>query len=147
MITVITLGGYMAKKYDTRHRRALLDYLGRHGDEDYSVAKLHRAMEKEGYTMGIATLYRQVKSLFDEGYLTLIQKGDEVEHFQYLQDPWECYDHYHLKCKICGRLYHLECSYLLALEEHMKLEHNFLIDRSDSMLYGKCSDCAGKEDK
>lgn len=137
----------MAKKYYTRHRKAILEYLEGHSDEDYTVAELYAAMKKEGYSMGIATMYRQVKSLFNEGYLTLIQKGDEAEHFQYLSKSLECLDHYHLKCKVCGRLYHLDCSYMEGLEEHMKREHNFLIDRSESMFYGKCIGCAGKEDK
>ncbi|NLY36490.1 MAG: transcriptional repressor [Tissierellia bacterium] len=137
----------MAKKYYTRHRKDLLEYLQAHADLDYTVAKLHKAMKEEGYTMGIATLYRQINSLFKEGYLTPIQRDDGAEQFQYLKNPRECFVHYHLKCKVCGRLYHLDCTFMEDLEEHVKKEHGFLIDRSDSMLYGRCSDCVGKEDK
>lgn len=137
----------MARIYHTRHREALIDFLGRHSDEDYTVAQLHQALEDEGYRMGIATLYRQVRSLLSEGSLSMVQKEDGAEHFHFLSSPQGCFEHYHLKCKLCGRLYHLECQLLHALEEHMLSEHHFRIDRRDSLIYGWCEECSKKEGK
>ena len=55
--------------------------------------------------------------------------------------------HPHMVCECCGRLFHLDCSQLEALSEHIREHHGFLLDYKNTILYGVCAACAEKEAK
>lgn len=131
----------MTRSYRTKHRLAVEDFFSRHADEDFSVAELHKKLLEEGQEMGLATLYRQVGSLLQEGYLYALQSPGDEERFHYLGDPKDCSLHYHLKCKNCGTLFHLQCEEVEVLASHMMSHHDFVIDWKESLLYGSCKSC------
>mgnify|MGYP002508489816 CR=1 FL=1 len=45
------------------------------------------------------------------------------------------------KCTKCGTLYHVDCSSLLQIGEHLKEHHNFIIDHTKTVFYGICEKC------
>jgi len=49
-------------------------------------------------------------------------------------------------CECCGRLFHLDCSQLEALSEHIREHHGFLLDYKNTILYGVCAACLAKEE-
>ncbi len=127
--------------YRTKHREKLLEFFSNNKKKSFTAAGLHQRMEEEGYKMGIATLYRQLASLYREGYLGSIQEEGQADSYFYVGNPGQCILHYHLKCLDCGRLHHLECQIMEAMEEHVRVHHNFIIDREESVLYGRCASC------
>lgn len=135
----------MNRSYRTKHRITIEDYLERHADKDFSVAELHAGLKHEGEKMGLATIYRQVANLLQEGYLHVLQTQGDEERFHYLHNPEDCADHYHLKCTYCGKLVHLHCKEVDLLTKHMKNHHGFSVEWSNSLLYGKCKACTTKE--
>ena len=137
----------MKKRYRTKHRDKLLEFFSLNRSDNYRVADLKKVLDQEGYRVGIATLYRQVAALFDEGYLGSIQSEDSAESYYYVGKPSQCVFHYHLKCLECGKLYHLDCHVMEAMEEHVEGHHLFIIDRKESTLYGRCIACTERMDK
>lgn len=133
-------------KYTTKHRLKIKDFFKSQGRDSFTAGQIHQALTEEGYVIGTATLYRQLASLTREGFIASLQDG-AVEKYYYLGWQEDCHNHYHLKCLDCGRLFHLDCSYLQNLESHMKEDHGFIISREESTLYGRCINCSGKERK
>ena len=48
-------------------------------------------------------------------------------------------------CERCGRLFHLDCSQMEQLSQHIREHHGFFIDYKNTILYGTCAACAAKE--
>jgi Fur family ferric uptake transcriptional regulator len=67
--------------------------------------------------------------------------------YQYVGDSEynHCCEHYHLKCSECGKLLHVSCEFMDEINEHIKNEHNFIIDNSKTVFYGICKECANNE--
>lgn len=130
-------------KYSTKHRRKIKEFFKDNSHQNYTVAETRSQLNQEGYSIGIATLYRQLAALNKEGYLSRVQDGG-VDRYYYSARQEDCHQHYHLKCLGCGRLIHLDCSFLEGLEDHMLEHHNFIISRGESTLYGRCSQCEGR---
>jgi Fur family ferric uptake transcriptional regulator len=46
-----------------------------------------------------------------------------------------------LKCNVCGRLIHVECSELSKISLHIEEHHGFVLDPSKTVFYGICENC------
>ncbi len=44
-------------------------------------------------------------------------------------------------CRVCGRMFHLEPEQTNKLVEHVEKAQGFVIDKSETILYGVCKDC------
>ena len=60
--------------------------------------------------------------------------------YQYIDLP-ECRSSLHLMCRVCGRMFHLEPEQTNKLVEHVEKAQGFVIDKSETILYGVCKDC------
>ena len=110
-----------------------------------NVQEISAFLSAEGTPVGVATIYRQLDRLVEQG---LVRKyafdGKTSACYQYIEDEEQCRSHFHLKCLGCGRLIHLDCEHLAGLARHIEEEHDFVIDYSQTVFYGRCSDCKGK---
>ena len=61
-------------------------------------------------------------------------------YYQY-NDTAVCSEHYHLKCIKCGGIIHLDCSFMINMEQHIEENHNFWVDNSKTIIYGICEKC------
>ncbi|MDU7506294.1 MAG: transcriptional repressor, partial [Clostridia bacterium] len=64
------------RRYRTDNRDAIVNWFVTHEGEAISVAALKAQLEAEGRGMSIATLYRNLALLSDDGWLT--RTGDAV---------------------------------------------------------------------
>ena len=62
----------------------------------------------------------------------------------YIDEEGKCQNHFHFKCKVCGELYHLDCSFLNTVKNHLCDNHGFEIDSSKTVFYGTCKKCLKK---
>ena len=53
--------------------------------------------------------------------------------------------YFHCKCKDCGKLIHVRCSKLSAMQSHLLSSHGFKIDSHRTVLYGTCGECSGRK--
>ncbi|MBO7475248.1 MAG: transcriptional repressor [Ruminococcus sp.] len=132
--------------YNTKQKEKLLEYLMKNKEKHTNVQEISAFLSAEGSSMGVATIYRQLDRLVEQG---LVRKyafdGKTCACYQYIENEEQCRSHFHLKCLGCGRLIHLDCEHLADITRHIEEEHEFSIDYSQTVFYGRCSDCRSKD--
>lgn len=131
--------------YKTRQKEKILDYLVRNKEKHTNVQEISAFLMAEGTPVGTATIYRQLDKLIDSGTVRRYNfDGKTGACYQYIENDSDCHEHFHLKCTVCGKLIHLNCERLSGIDRHIFEHHGFQVDPSQTVFYGKCSDCAEK---
>ena len=130
--------------YNTKQKEKLLSYLITNKDEHTSVNGISAYLAAEGTPVGTATIYRQLDRLVEQG---LVRRqtidGKTGACYQYVDSDRGCHQHFHLKCKSCGKLIHTDCERLSDVSSHILEHHGFYVDTSMTVFYGVCADCRG----
>ena len=133
-----------SRVYHTTQQQAVMDFLRRNRDRQYSIAQIAQEVCKDG--VGKSTLYRRIAQLAQEGSVRRFRGEDgRSVVYQYVGEDHACDHHFHLKCAGCGVLIHLECEQMHELKEHIRAHHQFSIDPASTVLYGLCADCCTRE--
>lgn len=128
------------RKYMTNQKKELLAFLQQYADRHFTVEQIVEGMG--GEKAGKSTVYRQIAKLAEEGTVRRFEAPDSKSFvYQFAGETGGCDCHFHLKCLKCGRLIHMECAQLTAVQQHIAAEHNFLIGSHRAVLYGECIDC------
>ena len=134
--------------YKTKQKEKILDYLIRNKEKHTNVQEIITFLTAEGNPIGTATIYRQLDKLVDCGIVRRYNfDGKTGACYQYIENKEECHEHFHLKCTICGKLIHLNCDRLSNINRHIFEKHGFQVDPSQTVFYGKCSECLSKIEK
>ena len=121
----------------TRQRRAVsaaLDEL----DDFVSTQDLHRVLQDRGESVSLATVYRVLQSMADDGMVDVLRSGDgeavyrrcAVEHH-----------HHHLLCRNCGRAVEIEAPAVEQWAGRTAAAHGFSEVAHTVEIYGLCPDC------
>lgn len=100
--------------------------------------------QKQSKPIAQATVYRQLEKLVDEGIVNkYVFDSSSPACFEYVdenshEDAQICF---HCKCEKCGRLIHLSCEELEAIQNHIFKEHRFFMDPKRTVFYGICDEC------
>lgn len=119
---------------DTRQRRAIrAAFLGTDRPLDPNEVL---ALAATGHSsLGIATVYRNIKSLLEEGWLTPVELPGEITHYELAGKD----HHHHFHCRTCGKVYELNA----CLPNVQKLApQGFQVAGHDLLLYGACRECS-----
>ncbi|MBR3446345.1 MAG: transcriptional repressor [Oscillospiraceae bacterium] len=131
--------------YQTRQKAVILAYLETHPERHVTAAELLHALTENGTPMGVATIYRQLEKLEQEGLVRRYSLDDRGSAcWQYGGEEAKagtCHSHFHLKCTECGTLIHLDCDHLHEIAHHVASDHGFCIDPSRTVFYGICEAC------
>ncbi|MDE6034675.1 MAG: transcriptional repressor [Ruminococcus sp.] len=131
--------------YKTRQKEKILDYLVSNSEKHTNVHEISGFLAEEGTPVSIATIYRQLDKLVEAGIVRRYNfDGKTGACYQYIDDHKDCHEHFHLKCIVCGKLIHLNCERLSGINHHIFEHHGFQVDPSQTVFYGKCSDCTEK---
>jgi len=107
-------------------------------DGPLTVPEIH-AHAAEHCDLGVATVYRNVNLLLEEGAIRAVVLPDG-------QNRYEAADlghHHHFRCRACDRVFDLDlCP--VKLPKDMTLPGGFHVDGHELTLYGHCPDCAAK---
>jgi len=133
--------------YNTKQKEKLISFLVSNKSKHTNVQEISAFLAAEGTPVGTATIYRQLDKLVENG---MVRKyafdGKTGACYQYIDESMECHEHFHLKCLCCGKLIHLDCGHLGDISDHIAEHHGFIIDTSQTVFYGTCAECAGKEE-
>lgn len=130
--------------YNTKQGDLILRLIRENGGRHLTAEDIVRRLADSGCAVGKSTVYRHLERLTREGTVRRFVLHDgESACYQFAGDC--CCNHYHLKCSRCGRLLHVECEYLDKVSEHIYEHHGFTLSEENTVLYGLCADCAGKE--
>ena len=86
-------------------------------------------------SVGSATIYRYLDKLVSGNIIRKFYLDEKTGAcYQMAEDNAECHEHFHLKCINCGKLYHIDCSYMKSLNSHIFEHHGFKVDNSKTVL-------------
>lgn len=89
----------------------------------------------------VATVFRNLKQLAEEGIIKKIDGLDNTTHFDH-----NTHQHYHFLCKKCGKIYDVSNNIAPELIKKAESETGFIIEEHDIVLQGICKNCIGKGD-
>lgn len=130
--------------YNTKQKSRLIDFFKKNASSQLSVNEIISGVCGDGDT-GKSTIYRLISKMAEDGTLLRMHGEDSKSVlYQYVGEGTHCGEHFHLKCKECGRLIHLDCHHLENIGMHIAEEHKFIIDTKKTVFYGICENCTNK---
>lgn len=127
------------KKYDTRQRDVLIEFLDHHPDELLSVRQVADTLSQK--QISLSAVYRNLSQLEEEGVIRKsVKQGSREAFYQYMGAP-ACKNHLHMSCTCCGKTFHLAENHTMHLKQALCLEEGFQLDILNTVLLGVCEDC------
>jgi len=117
---------------NTRQKRAIRAAFERAG-RPLSTDEVHAEAASVSDGLGMATVYRSIRSLLDDGWLSVVEVPGRSSLYEVAGKD----HHHHFSCDVCGRVYELEgCASVGA-----GLPRGFRATRHELTLYGTCAHC------
>lgn len=89
-------------------------------------------------SMGIATVYRNVKALMEDGYLAAVDIPGEGQRYEKSGK----HHHHHFHCRECGKVFEVEGC---GVGDVAGAPSGFEVENHLVVLYGRCADCQNLE--
>lgn len=121
----------------TRQRRAVHDLLGQ-ADGFVSAQELHQQLREAGQTVGLATVYRTLNAMADEGVIDVLR--DQGGELRYRRCASELH-HHHLVCRHCGKVVELIGRAVESWAAQAAANHGFVDVFHILEVFGTCPDC------
>ena len=104
-------------------------------DRPLSPQEVLKSAKRRSPGLGIATVYRALKTLSDEGFLVPVDLPGEASRFELAGKK----HHHHFHCRDCGRAFDLEGCVPAV---HKLAPKGFRVEDHEVVLYGLCAACA-----
>ena len=135
-------GGSVAK-YNTVQKELLIRFLKDNSDKAMTVAEMTELMRSENSADCMpseSTVYRLIKELVTEGLVKRTVNGNSREFLYQMTDGKSCCEHLHMKCRICGKLMHMDTKLCSELIDRLDSTEGFTLDKN-MVLTGVCKGC------
>lgn len=137
--------GNIRGNYKTKQREVIFNFLVENKERHVTIDEIVNYIKSLNLSVGKTTVYRYIDELEEKGVVRkYIVDKSSISCYQYIDSSNQCQNHFHLKCKKCGQLYHLDCDYLHDIDNHVLKNHGFMIDDSRTVFYGTCKKCLNK---
>lgn len=113
---------------------ALLDGL----DGFRSAQDLHALLRERGDSVGLATVYRALQALVDDGQVDVLRGDDGEASYRRCSTG----HHHHLVCRSCGRTVEVADPPVERWAARVAAEHGFADVQHQLEVFGTCSACA-----
>lgn len=120
----------------TRQRTALVSLLDEL-DGFRSAQDLHALLRERGDSVGLATVYRALQSLVDEGQLDVLRGSDGEASYRRCSPA----HHHHLVCRSCGKTVEVADPPVERWASRMAAEHGFSDVQHQVEVFGTCAEC------
>jgi Fur family ferric uptake transcriptional regulator len=128
--------------YSTKQSGAILRFLVSHMDSPITAAQIFEHFGQEPVPIGRTTVYRQLEKLVQNGKVRKYTfDGISGACYQFVARNESGREHYHLKCEHCGHIVNLKCSEMDEALGHIWESHEFQINDTKTVFYGKCKAC------
>lgn len=107
-----------------------------------SAQSLHAAIERSGTKIGLATVYRALSALAEQGEADSLHSGEEVLYRLCEMDG----HHHHLICRMCGRAEEIQAEPVEAWANEVARKNGFIEPHHVVDVFGVCPDCAAECD-
>ena len=105
-----------------------------------SAQTLHSALRDQGSSIGLATVYRALNDLAQEGEADSLQQ--EGESLYRACTPGS--HHHHLICRSCGKTVEIEADQVEAWAKDVATAHGFAEPSHVVDIFGVCADCVAR---
>lgn len=123
----------MSMQRSTRQRHAIRSVI-RGARRPLSPQEVLEGARRSVRALGLATVYRNLKRLVDEGAVQVITLPGESPRYELRESG----HHHHFQCTTCRRVYDVPgCPGDLR----RMAPRGFRVEHHDVTLYGRCSDC------
>lgn len=118
---------------NTRQRGAIRRAFQR-ADRPLGTGEVLELARGEVGGLGIATVYRNIRTLVNEGWLDVVELPGEVPRYEPHGKP----HHHHFRCRQCNRVYEV-MGCVQSLNDIVP--PGFTLENHELVLYGLCADC------
>ena len=134
MITISHYHNQMSLERATKQRAAVRDVIAG-ANRPLTPKEILEIAKPRVPGLGIATVYRAVKGLTDEGAIRAVDLPTQGSRYEAAHGH-----HHHFQCRKCDRVFDVHgCPGHLP---QMALPPGFVVDDHEVTLYGRCGDCA-----
>jgi Fe2+ or Zn2+ uptake regulation protein len=128
------------QKRATRQLEAVFQAL--QGDPSHPFADaIYRRVRKTLPRISLATVYRNLQRLVDDGKIRTVLLGERVARY----DP-ETSDHDHFVCEACGRVQDLFLERDRQVDLSPLMRDGYVVTTHTLTVYGMCQGCAPRHD-
>ncbi len=107
-------------------------------DGFHSAQDLHSQLRGEGNPVGLATVYRALQSLVEDGAVDVLRSGDDGES---VYRRCSSGHHHHLVCRGCGLTVEVEGSDAERWARRTATDHGFSDVTHVMEIFGTCRSC------
>ena len=122
----------------TRQRSAVLALL-EELDDFRSAQDLHAELRRRGDSVGLATVYRTLQALVDDGQVDVLRNADGEAAYR----RCSAVHHHHLVCRACGRTVEVNDPPVQRWAARIAAEHGFADVQHQLEVRGTCATCRG----
>ena len=101
-----------------------------------TAEQLYELIRREEPTVSLATVYRNLNLLAENGMVKKIEGLDGTAHFDH-----QTFDHYHFICTKCNRVFDIPCDIAPDLAQDVENRTGFRIASYDVSFRGTCKSC------
>ncbi|MDD3594700.1 MAG: transcriptional repressor [Candidatus Gastranaerophilales bacterium] len=101
-----------------------------------SADEVYDVINKNYPNISRATVYRNLNELAKSKEIKKIEIPGGADRFDY-----KCFDHYHIRCLKCGKIFDVDMEYIKDLEKTIQNSHGFEFKGHDIMFKGICPIC------
>lgn len=123
----------------TRQRAALADLLEVTPDFR-SAQQLHALLKQTGQNVGLATVYRTVQAMAENGDVDVLR----IEDGEALYRRCARGHHHHLVCRECGKAVELPGEAVERWAARIAQDHDFVDVEHTAEIVGTCRECAAR---
>lgn len=115
-------------------QRAIIREVFENANRPLGAPEVLAGAQRHMTRLGIATVYRTIKALVDEGWLVSVDLPGEPPRYELAGKG----HHHHFHCRDCGKMFELN-----GCVDNLKrlLPPGFNISGHEVLLYGQCSTC------
>lgn len=123
----------MERRVNTKQKAAIREAFT-HAARPLSPEEALRGARRHHATLGMATVYRNIQALVEEGWLQPVEVPGDSTRYEVAGKA----HHHHFQCNDCGKLYDLDGC---VETKKPKLPRGFRASGHEFYVYGTCAAC------
>ena len=120
-------------------QRAAVDEVLDEVDDFVSAQELHQMLRARGSQVGLATVYRALQTLADDGRVDVLRSDAGEAVYRRCDQPEH---HHHLVCRSCGAAVEISRPAVEAWAEDVARAHGYVDVTHTVEIFGLCPRCA-----
>ncbi|MGY3567019.1 Fur family transcriptional regulator [Sinomonas sp. RB5] len=110
--------------------------------EDFvSTQELHRLLQGEGASVSLATTYRILQSMAEDGLVDVLRSDDGEAVYRRCEATGH---HHHLVCRRCGKAVDIEAPAVETWASRVARDHGYTAVEHTVEIFGLCPECTAR---